>query len=70
MLDPIQQLKKLNEIAKNYNIPLRTYNIQTGVLAVLWQIDEKTLPQIENEVKNITPHYKYNNITGQIVVRL
>jgi hypothetical protein len=40
------------------------------VLAVLWQIDEKMLPQIENEIKNITPHYKYNNITGQIVVKL
>jgi hypothetical protein len=66
----LELLKKLDEIAKNYNIPLRTYNIQNGVLAVLWQIDEKMLPQIENEIKNITPNYKYNNITGQIVVKL
>jgi ParB/RepB/Spo0J family partition protein len=69
MLDPIELLKKLDEVAKKYNILLRTYNIKDEILAVLWQIDEKMLPQIENEIKNITPNYKYNNM-GYIVVKL
>jgi hypothetical protein len=43
----------LDEIAKNYNIPLKTYNIKDEILAVLRRIDEKMLPQIESEIKNI-----------------
>jgi len=70
MLDPIELLKKLNEITKKYNIPLRTSNAKDEIFALLGPIDDKMFPQIENEIKDITPHYKYNNITSLIVVRL
>jgi len=70
MLDPIELLKKLEEVAKKYNIPLEAYNIKDEVLVAFGRIDDKILPQIENEIKNITPHYKYNDLTGRIVVKL
>jgi ParB/RepB/Spo0J family partition protein len=70
MLDPIELLKKLNEITKKYNIPLRTSNAKDEIFALLGPIDDKMFPQIENEIKDITPHYKYNSLTSLIVVRL